>query len=275
MNRSELDPDASPRARFGAQIRSAREERGWTQEELGERMGYSAVHISAVEIGRKSPTLRFATAADVAFGTGTLWVDRHGEVRRASLLDGFEGYAAKEAKAREIRVFEIGVIPGLLQTVEYTGALVDAQVQRGTISREEADEWCARLLTRQQGLTAFDAPLLHAVLDESCIRRLVGGRAVMARQLVALEERAQSPGTIIQVAPYSMGADRPFALPVHLLTLADRSLIGYSESEGQGHVQRDPRALTTWDRNYHRLQVGALSETASIELIRAVREDLG
>ncbi|WP_245984747.1 helix-turn-helix domain-containing protein [Streptomyces tateyamensis] len=275
MNRRELDPDASPSARFGAQIRGAREERGWTQEELARRMGYSAVHISAVETGRKPPTIRFAREADVVFGTGSLFVNRFHDVRSESMLEGFAEYAAQEAKAREIRAFEIGVIPGLLQTSEYASALAGAQVRRGTITQDEADNWCAHLMARQRRLSTIDAPLLHAVLDESCIRRLVGGRGVMVRQLEALEEHFHAPAMIIQVAPFSMGVDRPFALPVHLLTLADRSLIGYSESEGQGHVQRDPNILTGWDRDYHRLQVGALAETASIDLVRAVRKELG
>ncbi|GAB2697291.1 helix-turn-helix domain-containing protein [Kitasatospora kifunensis] len=274
MNRRELDPNESPGAHFGAEIRRSREERGWTQQQLAHRMGYSAVHVSAVETGRKSPTERFARMADTAFESGTQFTDMFRDFRTASLLDGFEEYAAQEAKAREIRVFEIGVIPGLLQTPDYARALIGAQVKRGTRSKEEADEWIAILLARQQRLAAFDAPLLHSVLDESCIRRLVGGREVMAQQLAALEQHIQSPGMIIQVAPYTMGEDRPFALPVHLLTLRDRSLIGYSESEGQGHLQRDPSALLAWDRAYHRLQVGALSEAASIELIRAVREEL-
>jgi hypothetical protein len=211
---------------------------------------------------------------DAALGSGTKLVDLVRDLNTASLLEGFEEYAAQEAKAREIRVFEIGVIPGLLQTEEYARALVGAQVRRGTVGQDEAEGWLANLMARQQRLSALDAPLLHAVLDESCVRRLVGGRQNMVRQLAALEESVGSPGMIIQVAPFSLGEDRPFALPVHLLTLADRTLIGYSESEGQGHVQRDPSALTTWDRAYHRLQVGALSEAASVELIRAARKEL-
>ncbi|GAA1950211.1 helix-turn-helix domain-containing protein [Kitasatospora viridis] len=274
MNRLELDPTTSPRAAFGAALRAAREERGWTQEELAERADYSATHVSAVETGRKPPTPRFARRVDAAFGSGTLFIDRYRDVRSASMLDGFEEYAAQEAKAREIRAFEIGVIPGLLQTSEYAAALADAQVRRGTITQDEADSWCAHLQARQQRLAAADGPMLHAVLDESCIRRLVGGRELMARQLDALEEYAGSARMIIQVAPYSMGADRPFALPVHLLTLSDRSLIGYSESVGQGHVQRDLNILTTWDRDYHRLQVGASSVAASIEVFRAIRKEL-
>ncbi|MGF1429296.1 helix-turn-helix domain-containing protein [Kitasatospora sp. LaBMicrA B282] len=274
MNRRDLDPDESPRAAFGAQLRSSREERGWTQDELGERMEYSSTHVSAVETGRKPPTSRFARQADAAFGSGNRFVDQYRDVRSASILEGFEEYAAQEARAREIRVFELGVIPGLLQTPEYAEALAAAEVRRGSITQEQADERVAYLLARQRRLATPTAPLVHAVLDESCLRRTIGGAEAMDRQLAKLEQLGSTPGVILQVAPFSMGEDRPFALPVHLLTLPDRSLIGYSESEGQGHLQRDSNILAAWDRNYHRLQVGALSEAASLDLVRAARKEL-
>ncbi|WP_371271354.1 helix-turn-helix transcriptional regulator [Streptomyces sp. yr375] len=45
-------------AAFGARPRSAREALGMAQEALGEQMGHSGTHLSSVETGRKSPTLR-------------------------------------------------------------------------------------------------------------------------------------------------------------------------------------------------------------------------
>lgn len=194
MNRRELNPDESPQARFGAELRRMRDERGWTQEHLADLTGYSSVHISAVETGRKPPTERFARRTDVAFGTGTKFISMCRDVRGSSMLEGYEDYAEREAKAREIRVFEIGAIPGLLQTPEYAEALAAAAVQRGVRSREEADVWLAHLSARQQLLTVADAPLLQTVLDESCIRRPVGGSKVMASQLARLEECMHTPG---------------------------------------------------------------------------------
>lgn len=57
LNRNDLNPDASPQAACGARLRSLREARGWTQEDLAERAEYSSVHVSAVENGRKPPVL--------------------------------------------------------------------------------------------------------------------------------------------------------------------------------------------------------------------------
>ncbi|MGC5411677.1 helix-turn-helix domain-containing protein, partial [Streptomyces sp. DT225] len=115
MNRKELEPDSSPQAAFGARIRSLREARGWKQEDLAERTGYSSTHISAVETGRKNPTLRFSRQADRAFGieeTADTFEREWREIRHGSLLEGFPQYVGFEGRAVELRLYEIGIIPG-------------------------------------------------------------------------------------------------------------------------------------------------------------------
>ncbi len=54
---------------FAAQLRAWRQQMGWTQVELGRKMGYSASLISGVESMDKPPTAEFAAACDKAFGT--------------------------------------------------------------------------------------------------------------------------------------------------------------------------------------------------------------
>lgn len=39
--------------RFGENLRAARDQRGWTQEELAERSGLSPVQVSRIERGRR------------------------------------------------------------------------------------------------------------------------------------------------------------------------------------------------------------------------------
>src|SRR6478735_7601050 len=97
VNRKDLDPDRSPSAAFGARLRSLRDERGWTQDELGERMGCSGAHISAVETGRRKPTQQFAASADRTFGTGGRFERQSRAVRHRALLEGFPEYVTHEA----------------------------------------------------------------------------------------------------------------------------------------------------------------------------------
>lgn len=275
MNRKELDPESSPEAAFGARIRRLREERGWKQEELAERMGYSGTHISAVETGRKMPTLRFSRSADQIFGTGETadtFERQYREIRHGSLLEGFPQYVGHEGRAVEIRLYEIGIIPGLLQTPEYARVLADSALRRGAIVPEQAAERVSFLAERQAALVRPRPPMMMVVMDESCIRRWVGGGEVMAAQLDRLLDFAALPNTVLQIAPYDMGERRTFNLPMNLLTLSDMSVIAYAESQMRGHLERDTTSVFPLLTAYHQLQAEALSQAASVAMIHEVRK---
>jgi transcriptional regulator with XRE-family HTH domain len=272
MNRKDLNPQASPGAAFGDRLRTLRDAQGWTQDELGERMGYSGTHISAVETGRRSPTPRFSASADKAFGTGDR-LERQGRaVRSDALLEGFPEFVSHEAKAAEIRLYEVGVIPGLLQTAEYAAALTAGAVKRGAITPEQADERIALIMERQASLNRTPPPLVFVVIDESCLRRPVGDNAIMDAQFARLVEFAKLPNTVVQTAPFDMGTRRPFDLPVTVLTLPDRSLMAYAESAQQGHLERESVFVLPILTAYHQLQAEALSQAASVAMISTLRK---
>ncbi|MCG7524851.1 helix-turn-helix transcriptional regulator [Streptomyces sp. OfavH-34-F] len=275
MNRKELEPDSSPQAAFGARIRRLRETRGWKQEDLAERTGYSSTHISAVETGRKMPTLRFSRSADRAFGieeTVDTFEQEWRKIRHGSLLEGFPQYVGYEARAVELRLYNIGIIPGLLQTPEYARVLADSAVRRGTITQEQADERVSFLAERQAVLVRPRPPMLFVIMDESCVRRPVGGPDVMDAQLARLIEFAEMPNTLLQIAPYEIGERRTFDLPVNLLTLPDRSVVCYAESQTQGHLDRESPSVLPMLTAYHQLQAEALSQAASVAMIRQLRK---
>lgn len=275
LNIKELNPDSSPAAAFGARVRSYREARGWKQEELAERTEYSSTHISAVETGRKMPTLRFSRSVDLAFGTADTadtFERQWREIRNGSLLEGFPEYIGYEGRAAEVRLFEIGIIPGLLQTPEYASVLTDSALKRGAITPDQARERLMLVAERQAALVRPRSPLVFVVLDESCIRRPIGEPAVMEAQLARLVEFADLPNTVLQVAPYEMGARRTFNLPLYILTMSDRSLMSYAESAQRGHLERDGTSVVPMLTAYHQLQAEALSQAASVAMINQLRK---
>ncbi|MBV6702384.1 helix-turn-helix transcriptional regulator [Kitasatospora aureofaciens] len=274
MNKVELDPDAGPAAKFGAFLRSSREARGWTQEDLARATGYSATHVSAVETGRRPPTTRFARVLDKAFEVDGVFIRKTRDLKSSVLLEGFPEYVAHESRAVELRLFDLGIVPGLLQTMDYAQAIAAGAVRRGSIAPAQADERVAYLARRQANLRREPPPSVHAVLDESCIRRPVGGPAVMAAQLDQLVEFARMPNTVLQVAPYAIGEERSFDLPVNILTLPDRSLMSYAESAQQGHLERDSGAVLPMLTAYYQLQALVLSQAESVALISRLREEL-
>ncbi|MFI8908951.1 helix-turn-helix domain-containing protein [Streptomyces albidoflavus] len=272
VNRKELNPESSPRAAFGALVRSSREERGWTQDELADATEYSSTHISAIETSRKPPTLRFSRSIDRALGTGDQFERKYREVKQGVLLEGFPEYLGYEARAAEIRVFEIGIIPGLLQTQEYARVLTANAIQRGAISPEQASERVKILAERQGALVRQRPPMVFVTMDESCIRRPIGGPEVMEGQLEHLAEFAKMPNTMLQIAPFEIGERRTLDRPVNLLTLSDRSMIYYAESQAQGHLEREGSDVIGMLTAYHQLQAEALSQAASVALINQLRK---
>ncbi|RKT06452.1 DNA-binding XRE family transcriptional regulator [Streptomyces sp. 3211.6] len=272
MNIKELNPESSPQAAFGARLRTLRVTRGWRQDELGERMGYSSTHVSGVETGRKVPTLPFARSADRALGTGDVFEREWREMRQGSLLEGFPEFVGYEGRAAEIRLYEVGVVPGLLQTREYATVLAESAVRRGAITPEQAAERIALVADRQASLVRRLAPLIFVVLDESCLRRPIGGPAVMDAQLAHLVEFAELPNTVLQVAPFDMGERRPFDLPVTVLTQPDRTLMSYAESAQRGYLERESTAVLPILTAYHQLQAEALSQAASVAMISTLRK---
>ncbi|WP_285545594.1 helix-turn-helix domain-containing protein [Streptomyces lavendulae] len=272
MNRKELDPEKSPSAAFGQRVRTLRDERGWTQDELADRIGCSGTHISAIETGRRPPTPRFAASADRVFGTGDRLERQSQAVRYTALLEGFPEYVAQEARAAEIRLYEVGVVPGLLQTRDYATALNTRAVERGAITPEQAEERISLAKERQTVILRTSPPLVFVVLDESCLMRPVGGQGVMDAQLARLIEFAALPNTVLQVAPFSMGDRRPLSLPLYILTMQSRSLVSYAESAQRGQLERDSASVVPLLTSYHQLQAEALSQAASVAMIERLRK---
>ncbi|MBU3867716.1 DUF5753 domain-containing protein, partial [Streptomyces sp. 4503] len=193
------------------------------------------------------------------------------EIRNGSLLEGFPEYVGYEARAAEIRLFESGLVPGPLQTPAYAQALADSAVKRGVLTPEQAEERVSFLMKRQTALVRREPPLVIVVLDESCVRRPIGGAAVMGEQLERLVEFAEQSNTMLQIAPYAIGEYRTLDRAVNLLTLQDRSVISYVESQTQGHLDRTLTSVLPLVRAYHQLQAVSLSQTASVDMILQLR----
>lgn len=239
---------------------------------MADRTGYSASHISGVETGARNPTSKFTASADKALGTGEALTRQGAAVRDSAILDGFPEYLALEMAAAKVRVFELGIVPGLLQTLEYAQAINSGAVSRGAITDVQAEERLTLLVRRQAAMERTPPPLLYFVLDESCLRRPVGGPKVTCEQLAHLAELALRPNIVLQVAPYSLAEMRAYDLPVNLVTLADGTRVAYAESAHQGRMERESRLVGPLFTAYHHLQVEALSQAESVAMINQVRK---
>ncbi|WP_030062009.1 helix-turn-helix domain-containing protein [Streptomyces novaecaesareae] len=274
MNKKKIDPESSPWAPFGIQLRKFREAKGMRQEELAPLLECSPSHLSYVELAHRPPKRKLAELADEALDTDGTMLLMWFQLKNAAILEGFPEYARYEALAEQIRIFENDFINGLLQTRAYATALQMGAVRQGISTQTLAEARIEFRLARQKILERTSPPLLHVVLDESCLRKFVGGRDVMIEQLLHLEQLSTRPNVVIQVAPFSLGENRPLTHMAAFLTMPNRKVLAYGEVEQRGYIDRDTKSVAALTKSYDRLAVEALGQAESLAFIRAVRRDL-
>jgi hypothetical protein len=115
---------------------------------------------------------------------------------------GFIGLETAAARSLETALVRL---PSLLQTADYTRALLSSACS--TWSRGQIERECAVRSIRQKRLTDEDGPLeLSVIMDESALRKPIGGPVVMRRQLHHLVDMAERDTTSILVVPDELGA---------------------------------------------------------------------
>ena len=108
-----------------------------------------------------------------------------------------------EESANLIRAYEPQVVPGLLQTEGYIRAITAASFPAAPDDFTERS--VALRLTRQHLLSRPGPPRYWVVMDETVLRRPIGGRKVMRAQLEHLTQIAERPNITIQVIPFAAG----------------------------------------------------------------------
>jgi transcriptional regulator with XRE-family HTH domain len=267
-------------AAFASQLRAWRVRAGWTQVELGQKMGYSASLISGVESMDKPPTAEFGRACDQAFGTpgfdeaaGTAgtFVTLYELVAREAYPAFFAPVVPFEREAVRIHGWELGAIPGLLQTEDYARALI--RVSRHMDSDAAVDRLVAARMERQVILRGEHPPMLWYVVDEGVVRHLVGGPAVMGAQLDRMIEAASTPGVVIQVLPFT--ADHAATDgPISIYESADAPAVCYTECYSGGRIVEARAEVAELTTVMSMLRASALPPRESRELIRQIRSEI-
>ena len=123
---------------------------------------------------------------------------------RYSVPDPFAEFIQLEELAQRMEVFS-HLVPGLLQTEEYAGAVVAGS--RNWSNQREVAKYVDLRMLRQQVLRRQIPLGLWCVIDEAALRREVGGPEVMRRQLRhLLTVTDELPTVVLQVLPFARGA---------------------------------------------------------------------
>ena len=273
------------RRRLALELRRLRETAKLTCEEVAEQLECSASKISRVETGRVSVSPRDVRDMLGIYGVPEDQRDTLVQLARESRQKGwwhaygdsvqphFATYLGLESAASEIRIYEVNLIPGLLQTEEYARAVITT----GMVDKPRTDiERSVALRMERQQVTRTNTPNVWAVLDEAALRRQVGGREVMRIQLEHLRELGSLRNVSLQVIPFGGGAHPAMGRPFVILAFGedlDPDVV-YLEDLTSALWVENVDEVDRYNVFFNHLRATALSFENSAALMCAVLKDM-
>ena len=212
--------------RLASELRRSREAAGYTVTKAAKELGWSPPKVSRMETteskrinsgdldklmnmyGISDPEKRESLQALAKDARVRGWWSKYKDVFKNESLPDFE------TEASGLRAYDGQVIPGLLQTPDYTKALFEGGRYAGP---SEVERRLEARMTRREILTRFDPASFRAIIDEAAFHRLVGGPSVMVQQLKHLRHMAQLPNVDVQIIPFSKGAHAGLTAPFMIL----------------------------------------------------------
>lgn len=205
-----------PRRQLGRYLRDLRNRSRFTVKAAASKLEWSEAKMWRIETGQTS--LRsldveamcnvYGAPADLTEALKGLaketksrgWWHAYGDV----IPEGFDLFIGLEEAASQIAWYESELVPGLLQTEDYSRTIMRAGLPG--IDEEEIERRVQLRATRQVLLTrATDPPTYEVVLNEAVLRRPAGGSKVMAGQLAHFLEIGELPHVTIKIIPFSAG----------------------------------------------------------------------
>ncbi|MEU0916705.1 Scr1 family TA system antitoxin-like transcriptional regulator [Streptomyces cyaneofuscatus] len=275
--------------RLGGELLRMREARDLRQSHAADALTASVAKVAKIERGLvpiRDPDIRalchlYGEVEGAAVDRLLALAKADRERRKASGwwnqypgLESMVEYVALEDIASSLRTWQLAIVPGLLQTPDYARALAV-----GNGSWEDPDEiepFVEARMARQARLTG-DRPLeLWAVVHESALRQLVGGRQVMREQLGHLLDMARQPNVKLQVVPYLAGAHPGMTSAFTIVSFADPGALDV--------VHMDTTSSTLWlesdndaDRHvrlFDRITRLSLAQRNSVRLVDGIFKEL-
>ncbi len=270
--------DFSPtirRRRLSEELKQLRTKAGLTLEQAASKLEWSRAKIANIETGKRlRPYVTdIRLLLDIYGVTDTGRREALLELTRQSRIKGwwtsysdFAGaYFGFEAEAHTIATYQMGVIPGLLQTPEYAAASARA----GLVLPEDINRVVDARTRRQRILDRKAPPRLWAIIDEGALQRTadVTSPEVMQEQIRHLVTMTERPNVRVQVLPFSAGLHAAGAGSFVLLDFPnplDRPIV-YLETRHDGLYLEDPGQIADYRDVLDHLQGTALSPAESVQ----------
>jgi transcriptional regulator with XRE-family HTH domain len=272
------------RRELGFLLRQLRIERGLSAEDASTRLLFSPTKLSRLETGRTGASPRDIRDLCDLYGITEpaereqlMSLAKEGK-QRAWWQDyalRYATYVGLEAEAASISDFNPDVVPGQFQTEGYARAIFEAAEPR--LDSATIEQQVEARVKRQLLLSEDNAPLFHSVLDESALRRHVGGPVVMRNQLERIIEFAAHPRVTFQLIPLNVGAHPGLDGNFVILEFEGSMVNDVVYVEGPlGNLYLETAAdLDRYRRLFDRLSSLALSQEDSVDLTARIAATYG
>lgn len=211
-------------------LRELRLDAGLTALELAARTGWERTKISKIEHGTRSPSVENIRTWCQACGAGSeapdlitalhaaegMWLEWR-RIERADLKHVTDSQLPVYERTRQFRAYGCWMVPGLIQTEDYTRAVLRAYQERRGL-RDEVEAAVAARMKRQRVLRRGER-VAAFVIEESALRNGFGGLGVMRGQLKHLADVTTWPAVSLGIIPASL--DRGPAGPAESFWIFD------------------------------------------------------
>ena len=261
---------------LGVSLADLRRHRGLTGEALGELVGFSQAKISKIERGsiRPSPddVKLMVDALDAPPDSAAKLVElavrlqEYRQARRAQPRRGSEGqhdFVVHEASARHVKVMECVVVPGLLQTSEYSRRVINGyyEITGDDVEQKwpEAAAAVSERVKRQEQLYDPDKTFEFVVLETVLLLRFTSPGGMLA-QLDQIESFAALPNVTVHMVPTDAQLGFP---PMHGFTVLDDELV-LTELGGEASILRDPDDVEFYGRLFDHYAAHSLTDLGTL-----------
>jgi transcriptional regulator with XRE-family HTH domain len=254
-----------------------------TVEDVAHELLCSPPKISRIETGTRSPTLRDVRDLCRLYRVSDAEQARLMTIAREAKQQGWwskfddlaiDSLIGLEIEAKRISSHDASLVPWAFQTEQYARAVIKGVLPR--IDDRILDERVDARMTRQELLRSPDPPYLWSMIDESALRRAVGGPGVMREQLSKILEVAATSNVTMQVVPFEAGAqpglDNTFILLEFDISI--QSPVVFVENlAGNLYLERDAE-IERYREVLEHLRACALSPANSVKYIDEIRKTL-
>jgi transcriptional regulator with XRE-family HTH domain len=266
---------------LGQRLEDIRKDAGLSARALAARAGWHESKCSRLQSGKATPSAADIHAWTLHCGVPELAPDLIEAARgvegmyvewrrrtRAGLRHVQQAGAQLYERTRSFRIYEPGVVPGLLQTPTYATALMGAIIAFQKIFDDTEAAVAVRIerqrVLHQGGTFAF-------LMEESALRARVADDEVMAGQLGHLLQAASLPSVSLGIIPASA---RRGMWPVEGFWILDEDRVLVELVTAEINVTQ-PREVDLYARTFTELCAIAAYGSAARALITAAIDSLG